>query len=206
MLGICETKFIEAITGKAPITTAMKTGTAAHEKLAEKMPKIEIKDVINNIKEGKAIEVRELTVYDNRFHISGRIDQLSIRGIIENGKNTGKIIDDKFPEDLTKIYGLTFYYKLQLTLYATIINNSDVYGGICKIIGAELNYRNKKNDDLIKHFDLERNRLETCISNVNIAIDDAWDIYNGKKTAEHRRLDIETGKWTNCYCKPKLEK
>lgn len=200
MLGSCETKFLETIQGRKPTTPAMKAGTVAHEKVAEALPKITKEEIIGDIKAGKQIKVRELPVYNSKMNICGRIDQLDMTGRIENGKNTGIIIDDKYPSSTSRIYGLTLYYKLQLSSYAVALDDSDAYGNICKAIGAQLIYRERGSNTILQHYEITRPRLEVCTANVGIAIKDAWNLYQGKAKPEHRRFDVESAEWIRCYC------
>ena len=200
-LGMCETKAYEYLQIKArPQNAAMKEGAVAHEKLTEKLPKVSKEQVIEEIKSGRRVHVRELSVFDSKLHIVGRIDQLDVTGIVEDGKNTGIIIDDKFPKETTKIYGLTLYYKLQLASYAAAMENSYDYGSICKIIGARLIYREKQSNSIIRQFEMDRNRLNSCTFNISIAVEDTWKLYRKEKGPEHRRFDVENGNWVGCYC------
>ena len=49
-------------------------------------------------------------------------------GFTEKGKNTGIVIDDKYPSSPRWIQGLTPTYKIQLSAYAVALENSDNYG------------------------------------------------------------------------------
>ncbi len=200
VLGVCETKVMDAIQGKRPPTKAMKEGTIAHEKLAEKLPQMSKEQVIEGIKSGNKLNVRELSVFDSKLHIVGRIDNLFMTGIMEDGKNTGIIIDDKFPKETSKIFGITLYYKLQLSSYAAALADSYEYGNICRVVGASLIYRDKGSSNILRQFDMNRDRLNACTSNIRIAVDDAWKLYRQEKEPEHRRFDVEKGEWTGCYC------
>lgn len=201
VLGSCEMKFLDAIMGRTKQTTAMKAGKEAHERLAARLPKITKEEVINQIKSGMPLQVRELSVFDSKTRICGRIDQLRMTGTFEGHRHTGIIIDDKYPKDPNLIHGLTLYYKLQLSSYAVALENSDQYGSLCKVVGAELIYREKATDKVIKSYEMDRKRLGDCTSNVGAAVDDAWSLYQKKKEAEHRRFDVERGEWVGCYCK-----
>lgn len=43
--------------------------------------------------------------------------------------------------------------------------------------GAQLIYRNKENGEVMKQFEMDRNRLEACMSGIGTAGEDAWKIY-----------------------------
>ena len=200
MLGSCEVKFMESMLEKREPTKFMKIGKEAHERLTIKLPKMTKEEIINEIKSKKPIQVRELPVYDEKMRICGRIDHLAMTGNMENGKNTGIIIDDKYPSSRSHIYGLTLYYKLQLASYAVALANSESYGNICMAVGAQLRYREKKNDSIISSYEMDRKRLEDCEANIDIASKVAWVLYENKRKPEHRRLDVENGEWGKCYC------
>ena len=200
MLGSCETKVTEILFKPRPPTQAMKAGAAAHEKVAAALPKITKEDIVKQIKAFQPLQVRELPVYDAKTKICGRIDQLDMTGMMENGRNTGIIIDDKYPSNPDFIHGLTLYYKLQLSSYAVALENSDTYGNICSAVGAKLRYLQKGTNALIKEYDINRQRLEDCKANVPIASKVAWVLYERRRPPEHRRFDVESGNWTNCFC------
>ncbi len=200
MLGACETKFMEAIEGRKKQTRAMKAGSVAHEKVAEALPKITKEDIIREIKVMHPIQVRELPVYDEKTHICGRIDQLHMTGFTEKGKNTGIVIDDKYPSSPRWIQGLTPTYKIQLSAYAVALENSDNYGGICKVVGAQLRYLQKQSNAILQQYNIDSNTLDTYMSNTIPAIDDAWNMYKGKQQPEHRSYDVESGAWVGCLC------
>ncbi len=172
----------------------------SHERLAVRLMKITKEEIINQIKSGMPLQVRGLSVFDSKTRICGRIDQLRMTGTFEGNRHTGIIIDDKYPKDPNLIHGLTLYYKLQLSSYAVALENSDQYGSLCKVEGAELIYREKATDKVIKSYEMDRKRLGDCASNVGAAVDDAWSMYQKKKEAEHRRFDVEIGEWVGCYC------
>ena len=200
LLGSCETKFYDAMFKPRVVTTAMKAGTVAHEKVAAALPKITKEQIISEIRAGRPIQVRELPVYDEKTHICGRIDQLHVTGFSDKGKNTGIIIDDKYPTSTSYIHGLTLYYKLQLSAYAVALGNSEPYGSICKAVGAQLIYREKGTNSIIKQYDMDSDMLGACMSNTGAAVEDAWAVYKKSKEAEHRRFDAYSGEWTSCFC------
>ena len=198
--GVCETKVLETIEGKAAKTPAMKAGIAAHEKLAEALPKISKEEIIESIRSGKAADIRELPVFDPKLHITGRIDHLSVTGMIENGKNTAIVIDDKFPNSTSAFHGFTLYYKLQLAAYAAALANSYEYGNICRIVGARLIYRDRQTGNATEQYNMGRERLETCVSNVGMAADNVWRVYRRQQEPVHRRFDVEKGEWIGYFC------
>ena len=61
-MGSCETKFDDAIHGKAKTTKPMQTGKKMHEKLTEGLPKISRDDILKQIKAGTKGGVGELPV------------------------------------------------------------------------------------------------------------------------------------------------
>ncbi len=205
MLGICETKALDSMLGKRRVTLAMKAGTAGHERLEEARPKMSKEEVVKRISGGLSVEVRELSIFDEKLKIVGRIDQLNVTGTMENGKNTGIIIDDKYPSTPPGNYGITLYQKLQLSSYAVGLSDSELYGRICSVVGARITYRDRDTDAIIKELDMDRQRLETCKVNVPIAVQDAWGVYRGGQAPIHRRFDVERGEWVRCYCEAKSE-
>lgn len=198
LLGSCETRFMDAMQGKQKVTKPMQVGKIMHEKLVEKLPKISPEQVMTQIKEGKQFGVREFTITDKKYRLVGRIDQLNLLGVVKNGRSQGVIIDDKYPT--TEYRTLPLYYKLQLSTYAAAVNNSEQLGAICEVIGISLVCREKVTHNVLKTFNIEGSELERCKSNVKIAAEKAWDLYDGKKTPEHRRFDVGTGEFVGCYC------
>jgi hypothetical protein len=201
LLGSCETKALDSMLGRQRVTSAMKVGTEGHERLAKAAPKISTPEIVRQISSGMATIVRELPIFDDRLKIVGRIDQLSMTGSIENGKNTGIIIDDKYPSSDDRIYGITLYQKIQLSSYAVGLSDSQTYGAICSIVDARVVYRDRGTDAVLKQFDMGKERLDACKANVPAAVEDAWGLYLNKKAPEHRRFDVESGEWVGCYCK-----
>ena len=78
--------------------------------------------------------------------------------------------------------------------------------GICSIckkeydIGTRLIYREKQSNSIIRQFEMDRNKLNACTSNISIAVEDTWELYRKEKEPEHRRFDVENGNWIGCYC------
>ncbi len=198
LLGNCETKFMESITGRLKVNKQMKIGKVMHEKLAEGLPKVTAEQVIEEIKEGRKFAVREFTVTDRKYRLIGRIDQLNMLGKAGNGKNQGIIIDDKYPKFGYK--GMPLYYKLQLAGYAAAVGNSEVLGPICDIVGVSLVCREAGTHSILNTFTVEGSKLDVCRENVSIAADRAWKLYDKKESPEHKRFDVGNGEWVGCYC------
>ncbi|MDE1856285.1 MAG: PD-(D/E)XK nuclease family protein [Candidatus Micrarchaeota archaeon] len=191
---------MQTMEGKQKVTKQMKVGKAMHEKLAAPLPKITIDDVIEKIKSGRTGGVRELPVTDKINRLIGRIDQLELLGRNGSGINNALIIDDKYPKYGYK--GMPLYYKLQLSAYAVAIKNSEVFGGICDIVGLRLISRETGTHVVTGTFDVEGEELEKCKSNVAQAASEAWHLYEHKREPEHRRYDVGNGEWVRCYCEP----
>jgi hypothetical protein len=198
LLGTCETKFVESITEKLKPTSAMKQGSKKHEALASALPKIDINEVINTIKSGKQIHVRELSVFDGKLKLAGRIDQLDATGIMKNGRNSSVVIDDKF----TKIQyqQIPLYYKLQLAAYAKSMENSDRFADICSIDKVKLICRDRLSGEVKNVMEETGDTLTTWKDNVDTASKLGWDLYKKEKAPEHRRFDVGSGNWAGCYC------
>src|SRR5271157_2637417 len=124
------------------VTTAMKTGIVEHTKLAEKLPKVSKEEMIASIKSGAKCSFREVSVFDRKLKLAGRMDEIRFEdGFLEN-KRIGTVIDDKF----TKVgySGIPLYYKLQLASYACAVDNSDDFSSICRINKAVMICREAK--------------------------------------------------------------
>jgi len=198
LLGSCETRFMEAMVGKQKVTKQMVVGKVMHEKLAAPLPKITIEEVIEKIRSGGKGGVRELPVTDKINRLIGRIDQLELLGKNTKGVNNAIIIDDKYPK--MKYKGMPLYYKLQLSAYAVAVKNSEVFGGICDIVGLRLISRETGTHAITGTFDVQGGKLEQCKSNVEQAAKEAWELYDHKREPEHRRFDVGRGEWVGCYC------
>ena len=198
LLGSCETRFMEAMEGKQKVTKPMQVGKAMHKKLEEGLPKVSPEQIVAQIKEGKKFGVREFSLTDNKLKLIGRIDQLNLLGKVENGKNQGVVIDDKYPK--SEYRGMPLYYKLQLAAYAAAVGNSDILGSICDIVGISLVCREAGTHRILNTFTVEGSALDICRGNIRIAAGRAWELYDRKKEPEHRRFDIGNGKWVGCYC------
>jgi hypothetical protein len=198
LLGSCETRFMEAMEGRQKVTKQMKIGKVMHKKLEEGLPKVSPEQIAQQIKEGRKFGVREFSLTDKKLKLIGRIDQLDMLGRMENGKNQGIIIDDKYPKSEYK--GIPLYYKLQLSAYAAAVDNSEVLGPICNIVGVSLVCREAGTHNILNTFTVEGSNLEICKGNVGIATGRAWELYDKKKDPEHRRFDVGRGDWIGCYC------
>ena len=198
LLGSCETRFMEAMEGKQKVTKQMKVGKVMHKKLEEGLPKVSPEQIVQQIKEGKKFGVREFTVTDKKYKLIGRIDQLDMLGRVENGRNQGIIIDDKYPK--SKYSGMPLYYKLQLAAYAAAVGNSEILGPICNIVGVSLVCREVGTHKILNTFTVEGSKLDICKDNVGIATGIAWELYDKKRAPEHRRFDVGNGEWVGCYC------
>ena len=198
LLGSCETRFMEAMEGRQKVTKLMKIGKAMHKKLEEGLPKVSPEQVVAQIKQGMKFGVREFSLTDKKLKLIGRIDQLNLLGKVENGKNQGIIIDDKYPK--TEYQGIPLYYKLQLAAYATAVDNSEILGPICSIVGVSLVCREVSTHNILNTFTVDGSKLDICKGNVRVAADRAWELYDRKKTPEHRRFDVGNGEWIECYC------
>ena len=199
-LGNCETRFVNEIFRKRAPVEAVNAAVDERQKLAAKIPIMTKEQIINNLQAGYRINAREVMLHDLKNQICGRIDHLQSMGFMENGRNMCLIINDKYPKNLDMIYGITLPYKLQLTGYATAISNSEDFGSVCKVIGTQLRYREKGTDRIMQQFEMGSARLDNCISNVDTAISTAWRLYKKEKEPEHRRFDVEDGKWIECHC------
>jgi hypothetical protein len=54
--------------------------------------------------------------------------------------------------------------------------------------------------NILNTFTVDGSKLDICKGNVGIATDRAWELYDRKKTPEHRRFDVGNGDWVGCYC------
>ncbi len=198
LLGTCETRFMENVEGRQKVTKQMKVGKVMHERLAAPLPKITFEEVIDKIRSGGTGGVRELPVTDGKHKLVGRIDQLELMGMNGNHRNESVIVDDKYPK--RPYTQMPLYQKLQLSAYATAVDNSDKLGGICEVIGVRLTYREVGTHRVLGNFGIEGKALDTCKDHVGIAADMAWKLYNREKEPEHRRFDVGSGEWIGCYC------
>lgn len=198
LLGSCETRFMDAMTGKLYPTKAMKIGQEKHEAIARALPKTNKEDIIRDMKSGTKFGVRELPVTDTKFNLKGRIDQLDLTGRMANGRSEVIIIDDKFTR--TSYESMPSHYKLQLAAYASAISNSSDYGRLCEVIGARLRCRRRADNSLLREFSVEREELGSWRANVPLAAKVAWVLYKKEREPEHRRIEVSTGEWGSCTC------
>ncbi len=198
-LGRCETKVIEYLFKPKPQTPAQAAGTAAHKAAEAKAAPMTKAQLMDGLRTGLQLDAREVMLYDSKSMICGRIDHLQATGRMEQGRNASLVIDDKYPYRPDRIYGITLPYKLQLSGYAVAISGSE-YGPICRIIGAQLIYRETGTDRILKRYEMDSARLDACTANMQTAISTAWQLYRGEKEPVHRRFDVETGEWVRCWC------
>ncbi len=197
MIGTCETRFLESVMGKQKITSLMKKGKEKHEELTEGLPQIKKDEALKKIKSGIKCSFRELNVIDEKLKAIGRIDELQFDGGFINNKRTATLIDDKYPK---RIYGtMPLYYKLQLAAYTSAIHNSVDYSKICVITKAVLLCRNYDHS-IAKDFEVKKEELMSWEDNVSEAIGVAWEIFRNKKEPEHRRFDVSSNEWLECFC------
>jgi len=197
MMGTCETKFLESVLGKQKVTNLMKKGKEKHEELTEGLPQIKKGEVLEKIKSGIKCGFRELTVIDEKLKAIGRIDELQFTGGFINNKRTATLIDDKYPKRVYDIMPL--YYKLQLAAYTSAIHNSVDYSKICVVTKAILLCRNYDHS-IAKDFEVKKDELMSWEVNVPEVTDAAWEIFKNKKEPEHRRFDVSSSKWLECFC------
>jgi len=198
LFGSCETKFLKSALGELEVTPVMQAGKEMHAQLIEGLPTITREKTLEKIKSGEKCAFREVLVIDDKLKIIGRIDQLEFHGKMINGKSAGVIVDDKYP---IKVYNtLPLSYKLQLASYTTAIHNSEDFSKVCAIVRAKLVCRNKDTHKVLKIFNVEEDELKSWVSQVPVVTKIAWKIFKNKKEAEHRRFDVSTNEWIECYC------
>ncbi len=197
MICMCETKYYDAMTGKAPVTLAMRRGSDMHRELALRAPKMTVAEIMNGMATHLQFSAREISVIDTRLRLKGRIDQLNLTGKTIGDKSECIVIEDKYPRQ--PYDSIPQLYKLQLAAYALAMMDSKEYGRLCTVTGVQLICRGADHSAL-REFSAESAELSTWEYNVPLAVKVAWALYDGKRPAEHRRLDITTGAWGPCSC------
>ena len=195
-LGICQHKFIEALTSNQFKTPLMNIGIKEHEKLAAKSVPTETEYLLKHIKSGEKFTVREFGLIDATLKVVGRIDELEFMGPDATGKNQLIIVDDKFPEKVPK--DISNYYKIQLAAYANIVSDSKVFGKLCNICGAELRVRKPGTGEIIKKFEIDKDNFIRLSNNIAPLTYAAWELIEGNDKPQHKKYDIEIDDWVEC--------
>lgn len=198
-MGSCETRFLYAVSGKLFATPAMRVGAVMHENLARSEPKLSLTQILDKIDKREEFWVTEMPIKDYVFMLSGRIDRLYMNGKVSNGRSQCVIIDHKYPKE--PYTSIPHYYAIQLVAYASCIENSKIYGKLCKVVGAQLVSREKETHRVTASVDMSESSLESGMRNMRELVNRAWEIKRGESAPKHRRFNIVRGEWTDCYCK-----
>jgi hypothetical protein len=198
LLGSCETKVYESLMGGLKVTKRMQIGKVGHEKLVEKLPKLDKEEMFKIIKSGAKCSFREVPVLDEKLKMIGRMDEIRFEAGVGRSKRPATLIDDKFTK--AQYSAIPLYYKLQLALYTCAVDNSEDFSKLCNINKAVLICREQGTGKIMKTLEADSQELDVWRSNTPAAVSYAWDMYSNNKQPQHRRFDVVTGQWAKCWC------